>query len=186
MIWLTWRQFRGSAAMMAAALVVLAVALALTGPNLASDYAAGIADCTPDNTCLDFFDRFFGQYDIQLNRNGRDVPEATMPALAGDRKADWAAFETAYRKVTDQVPDLRDKLAVVTLEAIVAALGDNHARWAHQPERPLDYYDGDGYGLGLEANVSASQVNDDPGVALPTLFAKPRRPTTSSTCFTCR
>ncbi|MGI5490017.1 ABC transporter permease [Microtetraspora malaysiensis] len=64
MIWLTWRQFRGSATMMAAVLVVLTAALALTGPNLASDYAAGIADCTPDNTCLDFFDRFFGEYDI--------------------------------------------------------------------------------------------------------------------------
>jgi hypothetical protein len=64
MIWLTWRQFRGSATMMAAVLVVLVAALALTGPNLASDYAAGIAGCTPDDTCLDFFDRFFGQYDI--------------------------------------------------------------------------------------------------------------------------
>ncbi|MEU8251196.1 S41 family peptidase [Nonomuraea sp. NPDC048916] len=106
----------------------------------------------------------------ELNRNGRDLPEAGMPALTGDRKADWTAFETAYRKISDQVPDLRDKLAVVTLEAMVAGLGDNHARWAHQPERPLDYYDGDGYGLGFEANVSASQVNDDPGVALPPLF----------------
>ncbi|TMR06251.1 peptidase [Nonomuraea turkmeniaca] len=106
----------------------------------------------------------------ELNRDRRDLPEATMPALTGDRKADWAAFETAYRKITDQVPDLRDKLAASTLQAIVAALGDNHARWARQPERPLDYYDGDGYGLGLEANVSASQVNDDPGVALPPLF----------------
>jgi carboxyl-terminal processing protease len=106
----------------------------------------------------------------ELNRDGRDLPEATMPALTGDRRADWTAFETAYRKIADQVPDLRDKLAAVTLEAVVAALGDNHARWAHQPERPLDYYDGDGYGPGLEANVSASQVNEDPGVALPPLF----------------
>lgn len=106
----------------------------------------------------------------ELNRNGRDVPEATMPALTGDRKADWTAFETIYRKTTDQVPDLRDKLAVVTLEAIVAGLGDNHARWTHDVKRPPDYYDGDGYGLGFQANVNGPQVNGNPGVALPPLF----------------
>jgi carboxyl-terminal processing protease len=106
----------------------------------------------------------------QLNRDGRDLPEATMPALTGDRKADWAAFEAVYRKTTDQVPDLRDKLAVVTLEAIVAGLGDNHARWAHGVQQPPDYYDGDGYGLGLQANVNGPQVDGNPGVALPPLF----------------
>ncbi|WP_433444465.1 S41 family peptidase [Nonomuraea sp. CA-141351] len=106
----------------------------------------------------------------ELNRDGRDVPEATMPALTGDRKADWAAFETTYRKTTDQVPGLRDKLAVVTLEAIVAGLGDNHARWTHDVKRPPGYYDGDGYGLGLQANVNGPQVDGNPGVALPPLF----------------
>ncbi|GAA4572727.1 S41 family peptidase [Planotetraspora kaengkrachanensis] len=107
----------------------------------------------------------------ELDRDGRDVPDATMPALTGDRKADWAAFATAYRKITDQVPDLRDKLAVATLEAIVAALSDNHARWTHDDARPLDYYDGDGYGLGLQANVSSSQTDgSSPRVALAPLF----------------
>lgn len=106
----------------------------------------------------------------ELNRNGRDVPEATMPALTGDRKADWAAFETVYRKTTDQVPDLRDRLAVVTLEAIVAGLGDNHAAWAHDVKRSPDYYDGDDYGLGFLANVNGPQVEGNPGVALAPLF----------------
>jgi carboxyl-terminal processing protease len=107
----------------------------------------------------------------ELNRNGSDVPEATMPALAGDRQADWTAFETVYRTITGQVPDLRDKLAVVTLEAMVVSLGDNHARWAHDvPPPPPDYYDGDGYGLGFQANVHGPQVDANPGVALPPLF----------------
>ncbi|MFD1937032.1 MULTISPECIES: S41 family peptidase [Nonomuraea] len=106
----------------------------------------------------------------ELNRHGRDVPGATMPALTGDRKADWTAFEAVYRKTTEQVPDLRDKLAVVTLEAIVAGLGDNHAGWAHDVKRPPDYYDGDGYGLGLQANVTGAQADSNPGVALPPLF----------------
>jgi carboxyl-terminal processing protease len=107
----------------------------------------------------------------EINREGRDVPEAIMPALTGDRRTDWTAFETVYRKITDQVPDLRDKLAVATLEAIVAALGDNHADWRHDVERPPDYYDGDGYGLGLQANVNSSQMDGStPRVALPPLF----------------
>ncbi|WP_344318169.1 S41 family peptidase, partial [Acrocarpospora pleiomorpha] len=104
----------------------------------------------------------------ELNRDGRDVPEAIMPALTGDRKADWAAFEAAHRKTTDQVPDLRDKLTVVTLEALVAALGDNHARWTHDVKRPPDYYDGDGYGVGFQANVNGPQA--DGNVALAPLF----------------
>ncbi|WP_248960158.1 S41 family peptidase [Sphaerisporangium perillae] len=106
----------------------------------------------------------------ELNHDGRDVPGATMPALTGDRKADWAAFETTYRKITDQAPDLRDKLTAVTLQAIVAALGDNHADWKHQDKRPPDYYDGDGYGLGLEANVNGPQVDTNPGAAVAPLF----------------
>ncbi|MFF5112108.1 S41 family peptidase [Streptosporangium sp. NPDC000509] len=106
----------------------------------------------------------------ELNREGHDLPEATMPALTGDRKADWATFETAYRTITNQVPGLRDKTAVVTLEAIVAALDDNHARWAHDVKRHPDHYDGDGYGLGLETNVNGSQVSGDPGTAVGPLF----------------
>ncbi|WP_449062400.1 S41 family peptidase [Planomonospora algeriensis] len=106
----------------------------------------------------------------ELNRNGHEVPDATTPALTGDREADWAAFETAYRKITDQVPDLRDRLAVVTLEAVVAALDDNHARWAHDTERPPDSYDGDDYGLGLRVNVTGPELHGEPGATLPPLF----------------
>ncbi|MFG1946219.1 S41 family peptidase [Nonomuraea sp. NPDC048826] len=106
----------------------------------------------------------------ELNRQGRDLADATMPPLTGDRKADWVAFEAVYRRTADQVPDLRDRLAVVTLEAMVAALGDNHARWAHGLERHPDRYDGDGYGLGLAANVAGPQVEGNPGTALPPLF----------------
>ncbi|MFI6484369.1 S41 family peptidase [Nonomuraea sp. NPDC050663] len=122
----------------------------------------------------------------ELDRAGHDVPEAVMPALSGDRTADWAAFEAAYRKVTarvtervtgraagrvtDQVPGLRDKLAVVTLEALVAALGDNHASWTRQAPRPPGFYDGDGYGLGLEASVSGMQASGDLVDAAPPLF----------------
>ncbi|MEU0569840.1 ABC transporter permease [Nonomuraea sp. NPDC005983] len=81
MIWLTWRQFRGSAAMMAALLVVLATTLALTGPGLASDYSAGIAACTQDNTCDRFYDRFLGGHDTSFM--ALTLVVLLLPALAG-------------------------------------------------------------------------------------------------------
>jgi hypothetical protein len=81
MIWLTWRQFRGAAAMMATGLVILTAVLALTGPDLASRYSTGIADCTQDNTCYDFFDRFFGEYQIPFLAVSFVV--LSLPALVG-------------------------------------------------------------------------------------------------------
>jgi hypothetical protein len=46
MMWLTWRQFRAQAIVAAAALAVVAIALAVTGPHLADLYASsGVATC---------------------------------------------------------------------------------------------------------------------------------------------
>jgi len=47
MIWLTWRQFRTQAAVVVGALVVVAIILAVTGPNLVHLYHA----CTVTHTC---------------------------------------------------------------------------------------------------------------------------------------
>ncbi|MGV9303131.1 ABC transporter permease [Nonomuraea sp. NPDC004354] len=81
MIWLTWRQFRGSAAMMAALLVILAVVLALTGPDLATRYSAGIAGCAQDNTCDRFYDQFFDAYEMPFMAVSLVV--LLLPALVG-------------------------------------------------------------------------------------------------------
>ncbi|MGN9845434.1 ABC transporter permease [Nonomuraea sp. H19] len=81
MIWLTWRQFRGSAAMMAAVLVILATALALTGPDLATGYSTGIAGCAQDNTCDRFYDRFFDEYQTPFMAVSLVV--LLLPALVG-------------------------------------------------------------------------------------------------------
>ncbi|MGA4987688.1 ABC transporter permease [Nonomuraea bangladeshensis] len=81
MIWLTWRQFRGSAATTAALLVLLAVVLALTGPGLASDYSAGIAACAQDGTCDRFYDRFFGGHETAFV--ALTLVVLLLPALAG-------------------------------------------------------------------------------------------------------
>ncbi|MFI6317022.1 S41 family peptidase [Nonomuraea sp. NPDC050556] len=103
----------------------------------------------------------------ELGRAGRDVAEATMPALTGDKTADWTAFEATFRRIADKVPALKERLAAATLEALVAGLGDDHARWTHGGRRPPDSYDGDQYGLGLRTNIARGA---DPGSALPPLF----------------
>jgi hypothetical protein len=52
MTWLTWRQFRAQAITAAAALAVLAIALAVTGPHLAHLYgASGLAACQAHGNC---------------------------------------------------------------------------------------------------------------------------------------
>ncbi|PZG53902.1 ABC transporter permease [Spongiactinospora gelatinilytica] len=81
MIWLTWRQLRGGAAMVSGALVVLAAALALTGPGLAAGYAEGITGCLRDGDCTRFFDRFFDEY--QTPFLGVTVIVLVLPAVTG-------------------------------------------------------------------------------------------------------
>jgi hypothetical protein len=61
MTWLTWRQFRVQAVTAAAALAAFAVLLALTGPHLASLYAAsGISSCQ-DASCAELASNFLQQ-----------------------------------------------------------------------------------------------------------------------------
>lgn len=81
MIWLTWRQFRLAAAATAAALVVLAAVLALTGPGLASGYSAGITACTRNGDCPRFFDHFFDDYQTPFLAVA--VVVLILPALLG-------------------------------------------------------------------------------------------------------
>ncbi|WP_066364623.1 ABC transporter permease subunit [Herbidospora mongoliensis] len=81
MIWLTWRQFRGAAAMTAVFLVLLIALLALTGPDLASRYTTGIAACALDDGCDRFFDLFFDQFQLQFTALSALV--LALPAFLG-------------------------------------------------------------------------------------------------------
>ncbi|MET0132616.1 MAG: S41 family peptidase [Kibdelosporangium sp.] len=67
----------------------------------------------------------------ELQRRGLDQAGATLPALNGDKDADWAAFSRVYEQVSARLPDAATKqtVAEVTLKALVASLNDNHARW---------------------------------------------------------
>ncbi|GAB1819059.1 ABC transporter permease [Herbidospora sp. RD11066] len=127
MIWLTWRQFRASAAMTAAVLVVLGTVLALTGPKLAADYAAGVAACTPDDTCLDFFDRFFGAYDLVFL--ALTLVVLVLPALIGlfwgaplvTRELEAGTHLLVWNQSVTRGRWLAVKLGLIGLAAVVAA-----------------------------------------------------------------
>jgi hypothetical protein len=59
MTWLSWRQSRGQTVAAAAALAVLAIVLAVTGPNVAHLYdTSGIAGCHPAASCRFLADAF--------------------------------------------------------------------------------------------------------------------------------
>ncbi|GAA4572724.1 ABC transporter permease [Planotetraspora kaengkrachanensis] len=127
MTWLTWRQFRGSATMMAAVLVVLTVVLALTGPDLASRYAAGIAGCTPDDTCDRFFDRFFDEH--QLPFVAVSFVVLALPALVGlfwgapliTRELEAGTHLLVWNQSVTRNRWLAVKLGIVGLAAMAAA-----------------------------------------------------------------
>ncbi|MFI7423739.1 ABC transporter permease [Nonomuraea sp. NPDC049684] len=127
MIWLTWRQLRGSAAMMAAVLVILAVALALTGPDLAARYSAGIAACTPANTCDRFYDQFFGGHEFSFMAVSLVV--LLLPALVGlfwgapliTRELEAGTHLMVWNQSITRGRWLAVKLALTGLVAVAAA-----------------------------------------------------------------
>ncbi|GAA2206388.1 transporter [Nonomuraea monospora] len=81
MIWLTWRQFRGAATLMAALIVLLAAILLLTGPQLAADYASGVGSCVRGEDCELFYDQFFQDYQIPFLASTLVV--LILPGLVG-------------------------------------------------------------------------------------------------------
>jgi hypothetical protein len=61
MIWLTWRQFRAQAVVAAGALALLAVALAVTGPQLVHLYDTTVATCQGQHNCSIAISAFQGE-----------------------------------------------------------------------------------------------------------------------------
>jgi carboxyl-terminal processing protease len=111
----------------------------------------------------------FAGFTQELNRLGIDRPDATMPALTGNRDTDWTAFAAVYQKVTSQLPagpDQRQQLATATLTGMIASLHDNHARWSYPAPPPGDV-PGD---LGIMTSPAPPLADAAPQEALPPLF----------------
>ena len=113
--------------MMAALLVTLTAALALTGPNLASVYSSGIAACTQDGTCDRFYDRFLDEY--QLPFMAVSLVVLLLPALVGlfwgapliTRELETGTHLLVWNQSVTRGRWLAVKLGLVGLTAVAAA-----------------------------------------------------------------
>jgi hypothetical protein len=142
MTWLAWRQLRAGAAMVAAALVVLGVVLALTGPSLADEYAEGIAACAGDGRpgCSDAAQQFFR--DHQTVYLGITAVVLVLPALVGlfwgapliARELEAGTHRLAWNQSITRVRWLAVKLGLTVLAAMIAVgLGSLAVSWWASP-----------------------------------------------------
>ncbi|MFC0038208.1 ABC transporter permease [Actinomadura rayongensis] len=137
MIWLTWRQFRASAATAAALLAALAAVLALTGPGMADDYAAGVAACKRrPGGCGNFYQDFYHAHMAAFF--GVTVVVLLLPALLGlfwgapliTRELETGTHRLVWNQSVTRTRWLTVKLVLVGLGATAAAgIGSLAVTW---------------------------------------------------------
>ena len=132
MIWLTWRQFRAQAIAASAALAMLAIVLAVTGPHLAHLYdASGIATCRAHGNCgplaTSFLNKLTGIGPV-LYFLGIGVLFA-VPAIIGvfwgaplvARELEAGTFRLAWNQSITRTRWLAVKLTLIGLAAMATA-----------------------------------------------------------------
>jgi carboxyl-terminal processing protease len=105
----------------------------------------------------------------ELRKRGLDRPDAVLPALTGDRDADWRLFARRLQKVLDAVPDghaVRSSLAVTAIQGMLAALHDNHAGY-QGPGSPGSTPDAHPWGLGVGLNRTLPAAETAPAFTGP-------------------
>jgi ABC-2 family transporter protein len=140
MIWLTWRQFRGGAAMMAAALALLAAVLVVTRQDLAHDYSAGIAACASGGGCAEFAKEFLD--DHLLPHLAVTLIVLVLPALVGlfwgaplvARELEAGTHRLVWNQSITRTRWLAVKLTLTGLAAVAATgLGTLLVTWWASP-----------------------------------------------------
>jgi carboxyl-terminal processing protease len=115
----------------------------------------------------------FAGFANELEHLGLDRPDATLPALTGDRETDWAAFSAVYQKVTGELhvsAAVLQDLAAATMNGMLAALDDNHVEWEHPAATPPGYTAGKGWGIGISTVPSAGLASGAPQETVPPLY----------------
>ncbi|HEX3714266.1 MAG TPA: ABC transporter permease subunit [Trebonia sp.] len=144
MIWLSWRQFRVQALTAATVLVAVAILLGVTGPHMATLYAAsGLADCRGDG-CANLASAFLGRLqtgavDHVIYPLGLVLILAT-PAILGifwgapliARELETGTYRLAWNQSVTRNRWLTVKLALTGLAAmaVTEAFSLMHAWWA--------------------------------------------------------
>jgi hypothetical protein len=131
MLWLTWRQFRPQAIAVGAALAVLAIALAATGPHLAALYGgSGLTGCA--STCGKQVGNFISQVkgsEIELIFYGGIFLVYAAPALIGifwgaplvTREIESGTFRLAWSQSVTRRRWTLVKLGLVGLASMASA-----------------------------------------------------------------
>jgi hypothetical protein len=139
MIRLAWRQLRPQALVVAAVVVAVGVALALTGPNLVHLYDTTVAPCGQQGDCATVI-RDFVNRDRLLQRLSLVV--VALPALLGvfwgaplvAREFETGTFRLAWTQSTTRTRWLAGKLTVVGLASVaVAGLLTSMIGWWSSP-----------------------------------------------------
>jgi ABC-type transport system involved in multi-copper enzyme maturation permease subunit len=138
MIWLAWRQFRTASAAVFAVVAGLAALLALTGPGLAAEYAAGVAACAGQGgSCLSQFANVF-RNDWQTVSLLVTLVGFVLPPLIGlfwgapliARELEAGTHRLVWNQSITRTRWLAVKLGLVGLAAMVAAgLGSLAVTW---------------------------------------------------------
>jgi hypothetical protein len=140
MIWLTWRQFRLQAIVVCGTLTVLAAILAITGPELAHDYAAGLSTCGEHGGCLSFTDQFFTDHVPPYF--GLVAVVMVVPAVIGlfwgapliTRELEAGTHQLVWNQSITRTRWLAVKLGVTGLVAVATAgLGSLAVSWWSTP-----------------------------------------------------
>jgi hypothetical protein len=127
MIWLTWRQFRAQTVVAAGALALLAVALAVTGPQLVHLYDTTVAPCQAQHDCQAAINAF-GSQDNFLQSLIRLVMQVA-PGLIGifwgapliAREVEAGTHRLAWTQSVTRFRWLAVKLGLAGLASMAAA-----------------------------------------------------------------
>lgn len=143
MIRLSWRQFRNQAAVATCGLVVVAIALAITGPHLAYLYNTTVVGCKARGDCATATNTFVDTY--QFLQNALAALMLVVPALIGifwgaplvARELETGTFRLAWTQSTTRKRWLAAKLIVVGLASIIVVglLSLIVSRWFSQIDR---------------------------------------------------
>jgi hypothetical protein len=140
MIWLAWRQFRLSAAGVAAGLAVVAVVLAVTGPHLVHLYDTMIVTCRTTNDC-GLATRQFLEADRDLQA-WTNVLVLVFPGIIGiflgaplvARELEGGTFRLAWTQSVTRTRWFATKLGVLGLASMAAGgLMSLMATWWFSP-----------------------------------------------------
>jgi hypothetical protein len=152
MIWLTWRQFRVQALTAAAALAVFAILLAVTGPHLASRYAASAITGCHGFGCQTAANTFLSQLQVTSAYPIVYLLGLALilvaPAITGifwgapliARELETRTFTLAWNQSITRTRWLLVKLTLTGLAAMVVteALSLSYAWWADPIRKAID------------------------------------------------